>query len=102
MQALVTLPGNSAGIRDVPIPEPDAGQIRVRVKAVALNPVDALYVAKPAAAPGRTIGSDFAGVVDKLGEPLPGRPIWSIGDRVAGFLHGGKEVDCYIETFLTV
>ncbi|KDQ11971.1 hypothetical protein BOTBODRAFT_176751 [Botryobasidium botryosum FD-172 SS1] len=88
MQALVTLPDADAGVRTVPIPAPGPGQVRVRVKAIALNPVDALYVAKPASAPGRVVGSDFAGIVDAVGEASDERPLWKVGDRVAGFLHG--------------
>lgn len=85
MQALVTIPGADAAVRTISIPEPGTGQVRIRVKAVALNPVDAMYVAKPASAPGRTVGSDFAGVVEALGDDAK----WNIGDRVSGFLHGG-------------
>ncbi|KAH8116208.1 chaperonin 10-like protein [Phellopilus nigrolimitatus] len=86
MQALVTLSDSQAGVRSVAIPQPGANQIRVRVKVAALNPVDALYVAKPAAPPGRVVGSDFAGVVETVGEDAKGA--WKKGARVAGFLHG--------------
>lgn len=86
MQALVTLPEGQAGVRTVPIPTPDPGQILVRVKVIALNPTDPFYVIHPASPPSRTVGSDFSGIVDKLGEGTEGR--WKVGDPVAGFLHG--------------
>lgn len=59
----------------------------IKVHAVALNPVDALYVAHPSDKPGRVVGSDIAGVVDKIGN---GVTKWKLGDRVAGLLQGGK------------
>jgi NADPH:quinone reductase-like Zn-dependent oxidoreductase len=58
----------------------------VKVHAVALNPVDAFYVTHPIDKPGRVVGSDIAGVVDKIGGHVTG---WKVGDRVAGLLQGG-------------
>ncbi|KAJ7590295.1 chaperonin 10-like protein [Mycena floridula] len=87
MNALVTAPGNTAIVAQVPIPEPGANEIRVKVHSVALNPVDALYAIHPVGNLGRVIGSDIAGTVDALG---PGVTEWIIGDRVAGFLQGAS------------
>jgi len=54
---------------------------------VALNPVDSLYVAHPAdKTPGRVVGSDVAGTIEKVGTEVTG---WAVGDRVAGLLQGG-------------
>ena len=58
----------------------------MQVRAIGLNPIDALYVARPADKPGRVVGSDFAGVIDKVGSQVSK---WKVGDRVAGFLQGG-------------
>ncbi|KAE9394114.1 GroES-like protein [Gymnopus androsaceus JB14] len=85
MQALVTAPGNTAIVAQVPIPEPSSNEIRIKVHSVALNPVDALYVFHPADASGRVIGSDIAGVVDQVGSEVTR---WKVGDRVAGLLQG--------------
>ncbi|GLB42901.1 putative zinc-binding oxidoreductase [Lyophyllum shimeji] len=85
MKALVTAPGNTAVVADVPVPEPAANEIRIKVHSLALNPVDALYVAHPVAPPGRVVGSDISGTVEKVGENVTQ---WSVGDRVAGFLQG--------------
>lgn len=79
----------SAKVADVPLPGISAHEIRVRVVAVALNPVDSLYVYHPLGQTGRIVGSDFAGVVDLVGDTVPQqesglRP----GDRVAGFVQG--------------
>jgi NADPH:quinone reductase-like Zn-dependent oxidoreductase len=59
----------------------------VKVHSVAINPTDSIFIPEPVCEPGRVIGSDFAGTVAKLGS---GVTRWSIGDRVAGFLQGGK------------
>jgi len=55
---------------------------------VALNPVDAYYVAHPVdhRTPGRVVGSDLAGTIEKIGTDVTE---WGVGDRVAGFLKGG-------------
>lgn len=67
---------------DLTIEFPDS----VKVHSVALNPVDASYVAHPPDKPGRVVGSDIAGIVDMIGEDVSG---WHVGDRVAGLLQGG-------------
>ena len=79
----------TANTESVPSPRPSTREILVRVVAVALNPIDSLYVFNPLAPTGRTIGSDFAGVVDALGDAVP-QPVSGLkpGDRVAGFLQG--------------
>jgi NADPH:quinone reductase-like Zn-dependent oxidoreductase len=60
---------------------------RVKVHSVALNPVDAYYVAHPVVkTPGRMIGSDLAGTIVKIGADVTE---WGVGDRVAAFLKGG-------------
>ncbi|HZB89783.1 MAG TPA: NAD(P)-dependent alcohol dehydrogenase [Terracidiphilus sp.] len=64
--------------------EPGAGQVRVRVHAVALNFRDLLMVKglyNPKLKMPRIPCSDGAGVVDAVG---PGVTAWKPGDRVAG------------------
>ena len=54
---------------------------------MALNPIDPYYVAHPVdQTPGRVLGSDVAGTIEKIGSDVTG---WGVGDRVAGFLQGG-------------
>lgn len=61
----------------------------MKVHSVALNPVDPLYVAHPPSKEeGRVIGSDIAGIVDKVGA---GVDAWKVGERVAGLLQGGED-----------
>ena len=84
----------TAHIQSLPPPRPSAHEILVRVVAVALNPIDSLYVSNPLAATGRTIGSDFAGVIDAVGDAVPQSPGGlKPGDRVAGFLQGACSVN---------
>jgi len=73
-------------VRDLPEPAPRAGEISIRVAAVAVNNVDLQtragnYAAAMGAVPFPMIlGWDVAGVVDAVGPGVTGR---SIGDRVA-------------------
>ncbi len=92
---------------DLPDPEPKAGEVRVKVAAVAVNPIDTYIrsgaVAMPLPKPF-IIGCDLAGVVDKLG---PGAKRFKVGDRVWGSNQGllGRqgtfaEYACVAEEFL--
>ncbi|TCD60171.1 hypothetical protein EIP91_010618 [Steccherinum ochraceum] len=85
MKALAIAPGNIATVQDVPLPEPGLNEIRVKVHSVALNPIDAWTTWKSVGAPGRVVGGDLAGTVEKLG---PGATQWKVGDRVAGCVQG--------------
>ncbi|MDN4476748.1 NAD(P)-dependent alcohol dehydrogenase [Demequina sp. SYSU T00192] len=87
-------------LREIPIPEPGEGQVRIRVHAAGLNPWDwHLYRGDPWLArfsqglfsPGeRVVGADAAGTVDALG---PGVDGLAVGDRVFGFLGFGACAD---------
>jgi NADPH:quinone reductase-like Zn-dependent oxidoreductase len=85
----------SAALRDWPKPSPAGNEILVKVRSVALNPVDSTYVAKPIAEQAqRVVGSDFAGDVVGVSEELSDAARKDvrtrIGARVAGLLQGGK------------
>jgi NADPH:quinone reductase len=73
-----------------PLPEPARGEVRVRVRATAINRADLLqrmgaYPA-PADAPPDIPGLEIAGEVAALGE---GATRWKLGDRVFGLVGGG-------------
>lgn len=76
------------GIADLPTPEPQTGQVRVRVQAAAVNPVDIATRAGWLAGHGLMaatgpigIGWDLAGVIDAVG---PGVARFQQGDTVIG------------------
>jgi NADPH:quinone reductase-like Zn-dependent oxidoreductase len=69
-------------VEDLPEPTPRAGEVRVRVEAVALNHVD-LWVRRGLPHLKLTypflLGADVAGVVDAVGEGVEG---WRAGDPI--------------------
>lgn len=78
-------------LRDVPSPTPARGEVRVRVRATAVNRADLLqrmgaYPAPPDA-PQDIPGLEYAGEIDALGEGVAG---WQVGDRVFGLCGGGS------------
>jgi len=74
-------------VQDVPAPEAGAGQIRVKVTAAGLNPMDWFMTsdAETASRFGLTLpagyGTDYAGVVDQVGDGATG---YAVGDHVYG------------------
>ena len=83
-------------LQEVPEPHAGLGEIRVRVTAAGLNPMDWGIAARPEAAArfGITMpsgfGSDFAGVVDEAGDGATG---FAAGDRVYGGALGRAVAD---------
>src|SRR4051812_23697484 len=93
---IITKPGGSdvLEIQDRPAPEPGLGQIRVRVRASALNRADVSqrrgnYPAPPGS-PADVSGMEYAGEVEALG---PGTSLWKTGDRVMGIIGGGGHAE---------
>ncbi|HEY1549659.1 MAG TPA: NADP-dependent oxidoreductase [Kofleriaceae bacterium] len=79
-------------VRDIAEPHARSGQLRVRVSAAGLNPMDWMFIADDelgrrlraarAAQPVPSVfGHDFAGVVDEVGDGISG---YAVGDRVFG------------------
>ncbi len=82
---------------DRPRPEPSRGEVRIRVRATAINRADLLqrmgaYPA-PADAPPDVPGLEIAGEVDGLG---PGVERLAIGDRVFGLVGGGGYAEAVV------
>ena len=78
-------------VEDIHEPEPEPGEVRVKVLAAGVSAFDLIY-RRWGRLPGSprlpfTLGEDVAGVVDKLGEGAsslePGQPVvggtWSLG-----------------------
>jgi NADPH2:quinone reductase len=68
---------------ELPVPEPGAGEIRIRTSAAAVNPTDTAF-RQTGPAPQEQLpppwipGMELAGVVDAVGAGAP----WRVGDRV--------------------
>src|SRR5207247_1806776 len=75
------------------MPEPDAGQVRIRVQASGVCHSDSLT--KEGIWPGlqypRVPGHEVAGIVDAVGAGVAG---WKVGDRVGVGWHGGHCGHC--------
>ncbi|GAA6058545.1 hypothetical protein JCM10212_006984 [Sporobolomyces blumeae] len=118
MQAVVVQDKGKVAVKQIDIPQPRQGEILVKNHAVALNPTDwkvrrlgehsiegdslTISFGLPplrthltsisqhrdfVSPPNAILGCDFAGVVEKLGDDVSNV---KVGDRVAGFVHGGR------------
>lgn len=86
-------------VRDIPEPHPGPGEVRVRVTVAGLNPMDWFIASTPELASRWDItlpagfGSDFAGVIDKVGD---GVADLAVGTRVFGAAIGRAIADYII------
>jgi NADPH:quinone reductase-like Zn-dependent oxidoreductase len=83
MQAIVVV-GGRAQLQTVRRPDPLAGQVRIKVRAAAVNPADWKRAERDPNS-GRIPGWDVSGVIDKVG---PSVGAWKVGDAVIGYLEG--------------
>ncbi|MBT2406798.1 MULTISPECIES: NADP-dependent oxidoreductase [unclassified Streptomyces] len=74
-------------IAEVAVPRPAAGQVRIRVRAAGVNPVDGAVRVGVFGGEGQRIGLgwDVAGEIDEVGAGVTG---WSAGQRVVGLHYG--------------
>ena len=80
--------GAAPRVEEIPVPEPAAGEVLVRVRCASLNPVDwkiaaGKYRVLVKGGLPRTMGSDFAGEVAAVGPGIEG---WGAGEPVMGFV----------------
>ena len=89
MRAVVVVDGH-VQIQSIPKPEPQAGQVRIQVRAVSVNPVDWKQVAR--AAPGTRLipGRDLSGIIDAVGDAAGP---WKVGQAVIAVAPGGSYVE---------
>ncbi|KAL2857345.1 GroES-like protein [Aspergillus pseudoustus] len=82
--------GQGAQVNDVRVPSITDNEVLVKVHAVALNPIDFKDIdfISPR---NSAIGCDYAGEVASVGKISGQR--WKVGDRIAGFVHGGLYPD---------
>ncbi|KAK7556644.1 chaperonin 10-like protein [Phyllosticta citricarpa] len=86
MKAVKVKSKGHAEVEDVPLPQLRPGYALVKTMAVALNPTDWKQI-DFMSPEGCTTGIDYAGVVQEVG---PGVKHVAVGDKVAGFAHGGN------------
>jgi D-arabinose 1-dehydrogenase-like Zn-dependent alcohol dehydrogenase len=93
MVAQISKPGGDFEIVEREIPEPGAGQVRIRVQACGVCHSDVLT--KEGAWPGiqypRIPGHEVAGIIDEVGA---GVSAWKKGQRVGVGWHGGQDNTC--------
>jgi len=91
--AQIPKPGAGFQVVEREIPEPGAGQVRIKVNACGVCHSDALVVdgSWPGISYPRVPGHEVAGVVDALGA---GVSEWKKGQRVAIGWHGGNDFTC--------
>jgi D-arabinose 1-dehydrogenase-like Zn-dependent alcohol dehydrogenase len=91
--AVISKPGGAFEIVEREIPQPGAGQVRIKVEACGICHSDALV--KEGAWPGiqypRIPGHEIAGVVDAVGA---GVTMWKAGQRVGVGWTGGFDFQC--------
>jgi len=78
-------------VTDIPTPEADPGQVRIRVGAIGINPMDVKIRTGSLQEEMKTelpaiLGSDIAGEIDQVGDGVSGL---AVGDRVVGLALDG-------------
>ncbi|MFY9666128.1 MAG: alcohol dehydrogenase [Candidatus Cybelea sp.] len=80
-------------LRDIAVPEPGPGQVRVKIEACGVCHSDVLTVLNlmQGLSFPRVPGHEIAGTIDALGSGTSG---WSVGDRVGVGWFGGCDLTC--------
>jgi alcohol dehydrogenase/propanol-preferring alcohol dehydrogenase len=91
--AQISKPGGDFELVEREIPQPGAGQVRVKVEACGVCHSDVMV--KDGAWPGlqypRVPGHEVAGRIDAVGDRVT---TWKVGDRVGVGWHGGHDFSC--------
>ncbi len=77
---------SGAIVQSIPKPAPQAGQVRIKVRAASVNPVDWKIAAHVAAGSQFIPGKDVAGVIDALGASAGS---WKVGQEVIALVTNG-------------
>jgi threonine dehydrogenase-like Zn-dependent dehydrogenase len=80
MRAAQAAPPENFEIRDVPVPTPAAGEVRIRLEACGVCGSDLHFFGEGILAPGQIPGHEMVGRIDALG---PGVSAPAVGTRVA-------------------
>ena len=91
--AQIAGPGAEFELVEREVPEPEPGQVRIKVQACGICHSDALT--KGGHLPGieypRIPGHEVVGIIDALGDAVSG---WNLGQRVGVGWHGGRDGSC--------
>ena len=90
----VTARDEAVAVEEHPDPQPQAGEVLVRVRAAGINGADVLQAKgrypAPQGAPADILGLEFAG---EVAECAPGVQRFEPGDRVMGVVGGGGQAE---------
>ncbi len=86
MKAAV-ITGGAIKIESVPVPEPAAGQVRIKVISASVNPVDWKLAGRAAPGSRSIAGRDLAGIIDAVGDT---NGPWKKGDPVIALAQSGS------------
>jgi D-arabinose 1-dehydrogenase-like Zn-dependent alcohol dehydrogenase len=91
--AQISKPGAAFEIVERQIPEPEAGQVRIKVQACGICHSDVLVTegVLPWIQYPRVPGHEVAGIIDEVG---PDVTVWKTGQRVGVGWHGGHDGIC--------
>jgi len=91
--AQISKPGAAFEIVEREIPEPEAGQVRIKVQACGICHSDVLVTegVLPWIQYPRVPGHEVAGIIDEVG---PGVTVWKTRQRVGVGWHGGHDGTC--------
>jgi len=91
--AQISKPGSAFEIVEREIPEPEAGQVRIKVQACGICHSDVLVTegVLPWIQYPRVPGHEVAGIIDEVG---PGVTTWKAGQRAGVGWHGGHDGTC--------
>ena len=92
--AQIARPGGDFEVVEREIPNPEMGQVRIKVQACGICHSDVLT--KDGSWPGiqypRVPGHEAVGIIDEVG---PGVSAWKLGQRVGVGWHGGQDGTCH-------
>lgn len=83
----VVIEGTDAVVRSVAVPALDDDKLRIKVKAVGLNPTDWKHIAYKIGPQGSVLGCDVAGEIVEVGSQVQG---FQVGELVYTFVHGAS------------
>lgn len=87
---------------DMPRPQPEPGQVLVRVKATSVNTIDTMIKAMGKDLPlspdlPAVLGMDFAGIIEEVGDGVTG---YAVGDEVYGCAGGLADLQGALAEFI--